>query len=836
MKDMEMHYEACEPMLSWLYAGPYILDVSDRYMDNYRVPFEPYANFWQEALSRIENEMDIQECAPCQLWGEEKPWRLFSANAADKQLTWARFGTHATLMATLGFTSLRVERAGTYPLHVKFSGSLCLWINGRVIFCHTRVGRVTSEEVLNVSLKDGWNAVKIVLMNVHLHCLNTLQLLLSAPCSVQLALAPLDDSLRQAVERAFQSFSLSDSVLLPNESIRLLGEDLPETGAFYYALAAPDGKRCAQGQIPAPQPNFLLARHDALAQSGGYAVDLWYEKGGVKLSGPSLAFRRVALWQDVPETDLEGRKRFLLEKFAQSARDGNERNGIFAQLAVLAAGHAKDFDEAMILRTLDYIDARFDCADFAMHGVLRFYFLYAQHPAVSEELRARLCSTILNFKYWVDEAGKSLMFTRSENHEMLFYSAEYLAGLAFPTDVFPNSAQNGLFHAQKGQANALRWIREKGYYGFTEWHSNTYYEEDMLALVNLYDFAEENGLLRQLARQLLDFIAILIASNSSKGIMGTTHGRCYEAALMHPVTESMSRINWLLFGQPRRLIQDISIGAIALATSSYAPPAASLALTSEQTPLETITRMGLFRREMQHGVICSTYRTAHYMVSGLIESKAGEHGAQVNAGQILLEGDVPIFATCFADRSSITRPSYWGGQHRIPRTVACRNVLAYVYHIEESLGYSHCYFPMEQMDEVHRTEKWLFARRGGAYVALHCNQPYIQIASGAYRNRELFSFAKDVTWLLEAGDCDEWHSFEAFVNAISAAFLCDEPDGLHYRSPTTGDFSLCWTECTRNGNPIAREDVPLIENPLVYAQYGSGKIFLPGGHVMDFFA
>ena len=74
-------------------------------------------------------------------------------------------------------------------------------------------------------------------------------------------------------------------------------------------------------------------------------------------------------------------------------------------------------------------------------------------------------------------------------------STEYVAGMAFPLDNFSNSNQNGLFHALKGRLNAEHWIREKGYYGFTEWHSNTYYEEDMLALLNIYDFGEENGLL-----------------------------------------------------------------------------------------------------------------------------------------------------------------------------------------------------------------------------------------------------------------------------------------------------------------------------------------------------
>ena len=132
----------------------------------------------------------------------------------------------------------------------------------------------------------------------------------------------------------------------------------------------------------------------------------------------------------------------------------------------------------------------------------------------------------------------------------------------------------------------------------------------MLALLNIYDFGEENGLLRQLAKQLLDLIVLFIASNSHHGVMATTHGRCYEPALMHPQTESMSRLNYLLFGRPIRLTKDLSIGAVALADSAYRPLAPGVQMAALET-LETHTRMGIYRGSYQHGVVCSTYRTAH---------------------------------------------------------------------------------------------------------------------------------------------------------------------------------------------------------------------------------
>lgn len=355
-------------------------------------------------------------------------------------------------------------------------------------------------------------------------------------------------------------------------------------------------------------------------------------------------------------------------------------------------------------------------------------------------------------------------------------------------------------------------------------------------MLSVWDFGEENGLLRQMARQLMDLISLFIASNSNYGIMATTHGRCYEPALMHPVTEGMQHINWLLFGEPRHLRKDFSFGATVLAISNYMPPEVAVQMQKEAT-LETHTRMGLFRAERQQGVCCSTYRTKHYMVSGMIESKAGEHGAQVNAGEILLEDTVPIFATCFANRSPNTRPSYFGGQHVIPKTIAYRNVLAYIYHIDQETGYTHCFFPQPEMDEVVQNEKWLFGRKGKAYIALFCNKPYVITQGGAYHNRELLSLEKDIIWLMELGDEEMYGNFEAFRKAVNEASITSEKESISYISPSQGEMYFHYFEtCTVNGKAFYEKNMPMIRNPYAYSEYGSGRIELCDGSVIDFFS
>ncbi|WP_020616211.1 hypothetical protein [Paenibacillus daejeonensis] len=421
------------------------------------------------------------------------------------------------------------------------------------------------------------------------------------------------------------------------------------------------------------------------------------------------------------------------------------------------------------------------------------------------------------------------MFTRSENHEILFFSAEYVAGLLFPGEMFTNSGQNGLFHALKGRLASERWIRERGTYGFMEWHSNTYYEEDILALLSIVDFGEEKGYARLLARQLLDLICPIMASHSSRGIMATTHGRSYEESIIHPELEAIGHMNWLLFGWPRRLVRDMSIGCVAMAGSSYVQDPEWEKVAGSESELFTRTQMGLFPHGGMTGVDCATYRTRDYMVSGMVESKAGEHGAQVHAGQVLLGGQVPVFVTCFDNKSEMTRPSYWGGQYINPHMFAHRNVLAFNYRLGEGPGYTHAYFPFAEFDETESRDGWLFGRKDDAYVALYSQHPYLVTDHGKYKKRELFCREKNNIWLLEAGSRDQSGSFADFKEAVVSARIQSPEDGaLVYDSPSLGEITLHYGQPSRIGGQRLKEDdgYPLIDNPHLYAAYGTGIVTL----------
>jgi hypothetical protein len=479
---------------------------------------------------------------------------------------------------------------------------------------------------------------------------------------------------RGSIEEDFGKFYLEKDLLVPGDDLELNLCGPPVKGRTYcFGVRPVPSGRDLEGRLLFEKSVTLNGGTAIPAGSGGretrvtvcssremkrllpfpgaytLTVDCEVSGGTSIIRGPGLPFHLAEFFDSGTGTGEDAfpeRCKKLVNWYAELS-EREDRVILHGEFAKLAAGKTDRFNPGMVEKGLDYINHRYDRSDFALHGLLRMYFRYRHSPLIPGSLKQEMKDCILNFKYWTDEPGKSMMFTRSENHEFLFFSAEHLAGLLFPGEIFTNSNQNGLFHTLKGRINAERWIKEKGTYRFMEWHSNCYYEEDMLGLINLYDFGEENAYIRILAKNLLDLICFTIASHHYQGILATTHGRSYERMIIHPELESMSHINWLLYGEPEKTIRRLAIGALALASSSYRPDPVFEEIAHDRGELYTLSRMGLFPHQGLGGVNCATYRTADYVVSGLVQSKAGEFGAQVHAGQVTLDGGLPVFVTCF---------------------------------------------------------------------------------------------------------------------------------------------------------------------------------------------
>ncbi|WP_281883393.1 hypothetical protein [Paenibacillus sp. YYML68] len=190
-----------------------------------------------------------------------------------------------------------------------------------------------------------------------------------------------------------------------------------------------------------------------------------------------------------------------------------------------ALENGQPFDPAQLDSSIQFINARYDTSDFRIQNVLRL--LYKHPDKLDLATREQLKDTVLRFKYWMDEPGQDSMCYWSENHQILFAAAQYLAGQLYRDEVFMNSGLTGQQLMVEARERIMYWLAQRWEYGFSEWYSNVYYKEDVAAMGNIIEFAEDAELVTKTS-MMMDLLLYDIATQSYKGTMVSTSGRVYE--------------------------------------------------------------------------------------------------------------------------------------------------------------------------------------------------------------------------------------------------------------------------------------------------------------------
>ncbi len=266
-----------------------------------------------------------------------------------------------------------------------------------------------------------------------------------------------------------------------------------------------------------------------------------------------------------------------------SDNNGPGRGGVHGQVCRVVTGQ-DSFNEERIDHSLDKINRREDTADFDFNSIVRMLCFDRRNPVLPSALRDRMEDAVLNFKYWLQEPGPDDMCWWSENHQILFHTAELLAGQLFPETVFPNSGMTGREHAEHALPLIHRWLDFRGRFGFSEFHSNVYFNEDMPPLVNLVDFADDENI-RIKAAMVLDVMAFDMASNFYKGYFATTHGRTYKDHPERGLDDHISEGAWVMLGLGDYESTGSFSGAFLATTERYAPPPVLEAIAADAAPV-----------------------------------------------------------------------------------------------------------------------------------------------------------------------------------------------------------------------------------------------------------
>jgi hypothetical protein len=856
---LQSHIRAGEIVKPWLILGPFYEDLSAQ-VQGLTLFEKAGATVGRTAMDDIVAEARAlltstpSESDTATFRGQMGSWSL--VRRPEEYLSWGTYNIANHLGAAFLTTRITPEQPGARRWRL----FAIVAVNGVVIY-DTRDRSAVREHnfytyTFEAALDTGENVVTVALFR--------LGRMARVGCRLEVldgdvdVCVPLMEGMsletRARIEAEVAGLRLDRDLFYPHHTIGM-NLDVALAGVVKLQLLSERGDLLYEA-TPSSAGFTALCDGAALADGQYQLVATWLQKDD---SFTSVVFdiKKVTPAPALPGYErLNERRRAVLEHYATNEERRSAWN-IWAQVARYALLY-KDpsglpnpkglaVDEDNIRETCEFIAARKDCADFVIQGLLRMMVWEREQQHLSPQINALMKDTVLGFKYWVDEPGDTVMYMGSENHRLLFHVAEWLTGQLFPTEEFTNSHQRGLYHTTKGRMYITEWLRQRGRFGFDEWHSNSYFPVNIAPLINVYDFAiSEDYKLRQMAGAVLDAMFFTLAADTLNGVFGTTHGRSYGVNLKYPDFEGTSPTCWLLYGTGSLVKGSSGMSPVTAATSAYSLPKllADIAV-DDQAVVESRQRHGVLRGAAPHADFC-VYRTPDYLLSGLQDHRKGEYESSTHVGQVTLgrkAGEQPavIFWSCplTCGEGSGLRPDYWSGHIMLPRVVQYRNVMALTWRLTSPFAWmTHCFFEQARFDEVRFVDQWAFARVGQGYVGVYSQNGFQVGDFGQYAGRELICRARENTWLVECGREADWGSFEAFAAALAGAKVEGRKskaeslgeDALVYDSPSIGEFVAGWDVVpTVNGEPLQLHGYPLVDSPWAQSAFGSGEMVVHYG-------
>ena len=835
--------QAGELIKPWLILGPFYEDLSDQ-VQGLTLFERAGATVGRTTMAEvIEEARQVLAATPhegdeAQFRGQTARWSL--VRRPEKYLAWGNYYISNHLAAAFLSTVVTPEGPGPrrWRLVTRITSRVVVAINGVVVY-DTAAHAVEQlngsfEYQFEAPLRAGENVLTVGMFR--LGRMAQVGCRLEADGGVQ-AQVPLGEGsslqTRARVEEELAGISLGRDLFYPEDQVDLNLAVAPGGDTTLRVRLLSDTGEVRREITPAAAGRAALCQGNELADGRYQIACTWMDRTEQLLTSIAYDILKVTPTPAAEGYDrLEERNRLVLEHYAAS-EEGVSHSLIWSEVARYALGRYDEVDERVIRAICAFIAARKDCADFAIQGLLRLMYWEREHLRLSPEINAMMKDTVLGFKYWVDEPGDTVMYMGSENHRLLFHVAEWMAGQLFPTEEFTNSRQRGLYHATKGRMYITEWLRQRGRFGFDEWHSNAYYPICIAPLINVYDFAiYEDDKLRQMAGAVLDYMCLDLAADSFHGVFGTTHGRSYGRYLLHPDFEGTAATCWLLYGMGALTKGTSGMAPVSLATSRYKVPDILTKIATDDTAvIESKQRQGVLNGTARHANFC-VYRTPDYLLSGLQDHRKGEYEPSTHVAQVTLADNVVIFWSCpqTSGEGSGLRPDYWSGHTTLPRVIQHRNVLALTWRLSEYAWMTHCFFEQERFDEVRFAGNWVFARVKRGYVGIYSQHGMVVGNTGQYAGRELICSAQENTWLVECGREADWGSFDAFVRALEASRIETSTGAIAYESPSIGRFVTGWdTAPTVRGEPLVLSGYPMVHSTWAHADFGSGELAIRYG-------
>jgi len=183
----------------------------------------------------------------------------------------------------------------------------------------------------------------------------------------------------------------------------------------------------------------------------------------------------------------------------------------------------------------------------------------------------------------------------SENHQILFASAEYLAGQKYPDTVFPKSGLTGKEHMAKARKRALDWMEMRWKYGFIEFYSSVYYMEDIGGMINLIDFGDEE--ISKKMQIIMDLLMYDVATQNVNTMFISASGRAYEINRKGGKVATLGGITNYYWGNGEKIGSGLMYGMMT--SKIYSLPPVIQAIARDSVPVVIMQSNGLNISELK---------------------------------------------------------------------------------------------------------------------------------------------------------------------------------------------------------------------------------------------
>jgi len=816
---------------NWLVAGPYAIAISD--LDR----FEGQDYKLQIARHHYRRISDINdppvERESFQVGDTEFTWR-YRRCLDDHFVDLSTFCHTCHYLRSWAYSQVISSSSQEVTFVLTTNGPADLWLNRQHVHRQEHFHRQDPRSVsFQGTLEEGPNEILVrfeevaarecpYVMALQIAGFATQEIAVHVPTTIE------NVKRRQMFERAFEQAHLEHDIDYGGGGISMRWSDDLDTRCSYTLRLQDWRDRIYLEGSPEAKPGEVQAiGHQIVLQGGQYRVVLMPRPDEYYQS--NVRYQRHLPVRVLDNTYSETLYGTFGERRKEALEDAAGReNNLYAEIAKFALGRWASVDRDLIVETTKKINQREDCSDFYLVGLLGMMYRTTGALAFTEKLERTVEKCVLNFKYWHDEPGSDAMCYTTENHSILFHTCEILAGQLYPDRTFTNAGQMGRWHREKGEKLALAWLHERGTTGFSEWDSNCYFEEDLLALSHLADLAGSEEV-RELAAVVMDKMFFTMALNSYKGVFGSTHGRTYAPMIKGGQLEATSGITRLMWGMG--IYNQHIRGTVSLACSDYVLPPI---IPDIATDLDE----ELWNREHHPGVNKVTYRTADYMLCSAQDYRPGEKGYQQHIWQATLGPSAVVFVNhppCMSEEGA-HRPNFWHGNYVLPRVAQWKDALIAIYKLPDDdwLGFTHAYFPVYEFDEYVIRDGWAFARKGGGpppsgedapsgegtssdgdtpsgkdtssskeppldegrpaagYLALTASQGLRLIKRGPSAYRELRSYGQHNVWWCLMGRAAIDGSFEDFQERVLALDVNFEELGVQCTTWRGETLSFAW--------------------------------------------